>query len=92
MPMKGGQLKNILPYKIMILNNATTLMHKSTLSTNIFGNDHFGQKYQKQKKLKILGYYKGVWLKNFQRIEQKLENAFFGQIFHSFENFVTLKN
>ena len=60
MPMKGGQLKNILPYKVMILNNATTLMHKSTLSTNIFGNDHFGQKYQKQKKIKFLGDYKGV--------------------------------
>ena len=29
----------------VILINATTLMHKSTLSTNDFGNNHFGQKY-----------------------------------------------
>ena len=27
------------------LINATTLMHKSTLSTNDFGNNRFGQKY-----------------------------------------------
>ena len=33
---------------VMILINATTLMHKSTLITNNFGNNHFGQKYQKQ--------------------------------------------
>ena len=30
---------------VVILINATTLMHKSTLSTNDFGNNHFGQKY-----------------------------------------------
>ena len=29
----------------VILFNATTLMHKSTLSTNDFVNNHFGQKY-----------------------------------------------
>ena len=29
---------------VVILINATTLMHKSTLSTNNFGNNHFGQK------------------------------------------------
>ena len=28
---------------VVILINATTLMHKSTLSTNDFGNNHFGQ-------------------------------------------------
>ena len=39
----------------------------------------------------FLGNYNGVCLKNFQRIEQKLKNAFLA-IFHSFENFVTLKN
>ena len=31
---------------VVILINATTLMHKSALSTNNFGNNHFGQKYQ----------------------------------------------
>ena len=56
--------------------NATTLMHKSALSTNNFGNNHLGQKYQKQNILEFLGDYNGVCLKNFQRIEQKLENAF----------------
>ena len=30
---------------VVILIKATTLMHKSTLSTNDFGNNHFGQKY-----------------------------------------------
>ena len=30
---------------VVILINATTLMHKSTLSTNDFENNHFGQKY-----------------------------------------------
>ena len=28
---------------VVILNIATTLMHKSTLNTNDFGNNHFGQ-------------------------------------------------
>ena len=30
----------------VILINATLLMHKSTLSTNDFGNNHLGQKYR----------------------------------------------
>ena len=30
---------------VVILTNATALMHKSTLSTNNFGNNQFGQKY-----------------------------------------------
>ena len=30
---------------VVILINATLLMHKSTLSTNDFGNNLFGQKY-----------------------------------------------
>ena len=33
---------------VMILINATTLKHKSTLSTNNFGDNHFGQKYQNE--------------------------------------------
>ena len=40
-------------YTVVILINATTLMHKSTLSTNNFGNNHFGQKYQRQNILRI---------------------------------------
>ena len=30
---------------VVILINATFLMHKSSLGTNDFGNKHFGQKY-----------------------------------------------
>ena len=30
---------------VVILINATFLLHKSTLSTKDFGNNHFGQKY-----------------------------------------------
>ena len=30
---------------VVILINATTLMHNSTLSTNDFRNNRFGQKY-----------------------------------------------
>ena len=40
--------------------------------------------------LEVSGDYNGVCLKNFQRIEQKLENAFLAK-FSMLENFVTLK-
>ena len=40
-------------YTVLILTNATTLMHKSTLSTNNFTNNHFGQKYENQIILRI---------------------------------------
>ena len=40
-------------HRVVTLINATTLMHKSTLSTNNFGDNHFGQKYQKQNILRI---------------------------------------
>ena len=40
-------------YTEVILIDATTLMHKSTLSTNNFGINHFGQKYQKQNIFRI---------------------------------------
>ena len=42
------------PYTVVTLINATILMHKSTLSANNFGNNRFGQKYQKQNILRIL--------------------------------------
>ena len=70
---------------VVILINATTLTHWSTLSTNNFGNNYFGQKYQKQNILRI-GDYNGVCLKNFQQIEQKLENAFLAK----FSNLLTV--
>ena len=76
----------------MILINATTLMHESTLSTNNFGNNHFGQKSRNKIFLEFSGDYNGVCLKNFQRIEQKLENAFLAKFSILFENFVTLKS
>ena len=40
----------------------------------------------------FLGDYSGVCLKNFQGIEQKLENAFLAKFFIILENFVTIKN
>ena len=57
----------------MILIDATTLIHKSTLSMNNFRNNHFGQKYQKEIFFKILEVYRGGCLKNFQRVERKLD-------------------
>ena len=42
------------PYTVVTLINATTLMHKSILGANNFGNDRFGQKYQKQNFLRFL--------------------------------------
>ena len=65
---------------VVISINAITSMHKSTLNTNNFGNNLFGQKYQEQNILRISGDYNGVCLKNFQRIEQKLENAFLAKL------------
>ena len=53
----------------------------STLNMNNFGNNDFGQKYQKQNILEFSGDYNGVCLKNFQRREQKLENAFLAKLF-----------
>ena len=61
-------------------------MHKSILSTNNFANNHVGRKYRNKIFLEILGDYNGVCLKNFQRIEQKLENAFLAK-FSIFGNF-----
>ena len=62
---------------VMILINATTLIIKSILSTINFGNIHFRQKYRNKIFVEISEDYNGVCLKkNFQRMEQKLENAF----------------
>ena len=63
-------------YTVVILINATALMHKAILSTNNFGNNHFGQKYQKKILLEFLADYNDVCWKKFQRIELKLKNAF----------------
>ena len=55
--MKSRKFYNALSktddYAVVILINATTLMHKWILNTNNFGNNHFGQKYQKQNILRI---------------------------------------
>ena len=78
-------------HTVLILIIATSSMLKSTLSTNISENTHFGQKYQKKIFLEFSGDYTGVCLRHFQRIERKLDNAF-GLIFNFLDNFVTLKN
>ena len=74
---------------VMILINATTLMHKSTLSTNNFGNNHFGQKCQKQMILRNVRKLYWCLFEKFQWIEQKLENAFLVKfsIFWELQNF-----
>ena len=43
-----NSITSVAIYAVVILINALTLMHKANLSTNNFGNNHFGQKYQKQ--------------------------------------------
>ena len=58
----------------MILVNATTLMHKSTLSTS--GRIILDKSTRNRIFLEFLGDYNGVCLKNFQQIEQKVESAF----------------
>ena len=74
----------------VILIIATTLMHQSTLSTNNFGNNHIGQKYQNFF-LEFSGDYNGLFGK-FPTNRAKTRICVFGQSFHSFDNFVTLKN
>ena len=77
---------------VVILINATTLMHKSTLNTNNFGNNHLDKSTRNKIFLKFFGDYNGVCLKNLQRIEQKLENAFWPNFpfFWQFCNFKKL--
>ena len=74
---------------VVILINATTLMHKSTLSTNNSGNNHFGQKYQKQNILRIFRKLQWCLFQKFPTNRLKTRKSVFGQIFHFFENFVT---
>ena len=78
---------------VVILINATTLMHKSNLSRHNFGNNHFGQTYQKQNFLRIFTRLWGCLFekKKFPTNTANTIKCVFGQIFHSFENFVTLK-
>ena len=66
----------IIIYTVVILINATTLMHKSSFSTNNFGNNHFGKSTRNKIFLEFLADCNGVCLKEFRRIEQKLENVF----------------
>ena len=74
---------------VLILFIATTLMQKSTLSTNNFGNIHFGLKNQKQNPFRIfIVDYISVCLQIFQQIERKQEKAFWSNVLF-FENIVT---
>ena len=77
---------------VVILINATTLMHKSNLSKNNFGNNHFGPKYQKQKILRIFRRLHWCLFEKIPTKKAKTRKYVFGQIFHSFENFVTLRS
>ena len=60
----------------MIVINATTLIYQSILSGNNFGITILDKSGKNKIFLDILEDYNGVCLKNFQRVEQKLENAF----------------
>ena len=62
-------------HTVIILINATILMHNSNLSTNNFGNNHFGQSTKNKIFLKSLDY-NGVCVKNFQRKEQNYKMRF----------------
>ena len=75
-----------LRYTAVILINATTLMHRSTLSTDNFGNNHFRQKYQKQNILRIFRRLQWCLFEKFPTNRSKTRKCVFGQIFHSFEN------
>ena len=66
-------------------------MLKSTLSLNNFGNDHFGPKNQKQKILRISVSLDCCLFETFPTNRAGTRKCVFCQLFHSFENFVTLK-
>ena len=65
-------------------------MLRSTLGTNNFGNNHFGQKYQKQN---IPGIFRLQWcfFENFPTNRAITRKCVFGQIFHFFEEFRNFK-
>ena len=92
----SGRLSNDKPpqlsiYSLVILINATSLKHKSTLSTNNFGINHFGQKYQKENILRIFRRFLWILFENSPTNRAKTRKCVFGQIFISSKNFVTLK-
>ena len=67
------------PYcTVVILINATTLMHKSTLNTNNFGNNDFGQKYQKQNNLGIFRRLYWCFFEKFPTNRAKTRKCVFG--------------
>ena len=73
----------------MTLINATTLIHKSTLSTNNFGIFILDKSIGTKIFLEISEVYNGICLKKFQRLEQKLEMRFCRNFpfFRKFRNF-----
>ena len=77
---------------VVILINATTLMHNSTLRTNNFGNNHFGQNYREQIIPIIFRRLYWCLFENCPTNRAKTRKCVFGQSFYTFDNFVTLKN
>ena len=75
----------------MILINATTLMHKSTLNTNNFRNNDFGQKYQKQNIRRIFRKLQWCMFEKFPSNIEKSRKCIFVQIFHFFWQFRNFK-
>ena len=66
-------------------------MYKSTLSTNNSENNHFGQKYQKENILRIFRRLQWYLFEKIPTNRAETRKCVFGQIFHSFGNFVTLR-
>ena len=64
---------------VVILIKATTLTHKSNLSSNNFGNNHFGQKYQKQNILKIFRRLYGCLFEKYPTIRAENKKCSFVQ-------------
>ena len=84
-------IKTITACTVKLSINATTVMHKSTLSTNNFGNNSFRQKYQQRNILTIFRRLKWCLFEKFPTSRAKTRKCVFGKIFHFFNNFVTLK-
>ena len=68
----------------MIFITATTLWHKSALSTNNFGNNHFGQKYQEQNIFRNLRRLSWCLFEKFPTNRAKTRKCVSGQIFQFF--------
>ena len=66
----------------MIFITATTLLHKSTLSTKNFGNNDLWEKYQKQNIFRIFGRSYWCLFEKFSTNRVKISQCVFGEVFN----------